>query len=67
MITKRDLYEIHSEKICPYTGMASPEFAPLSAGISYRDPYYHIRASTEIIMCLNACCREPAMWNLMAP
>ena len=43
MITKRDLYEIHSEKICPYTGMASPEFAPLSAGISYRDPYYHIR------------------------
>lgn len=23
--------------------MASPEFAPLSAGISYRDPYYHIR------------------------
>ena len=20
-------------------------------------------ASTEIIMCLNACCREPAMWN----
>ena len=43
MITKRDLYEIHSEKICPYTGMTSPEFAPLSAGISYRDPYYHIR------------------------
>ena len=43
MITKNDIYDITKEKFCPYAGAPSPAFIPLSAGITYEDPHYHVR------------------------
>lgn len=43
MITKRDIYNIHQERIFPFTGPCTLEFCPLSAGVTYEDPKYHIR------------------------
>lgn len=40
---EKDIYQVDNEKVVPYLGTCSPEFLPWAAGITYRDPGYHIR------------------------